>query len=383
MPRNRVLLVLAIAGLAGGLELAFLREAPNRLLSGAPILLAETLHGARALTLLPALILLVGPFLPQRRDVHALLAASAAVLLVALVWLAGAEAAVLAAHAPRAARTSLGGGFWVLFLCAALALLDAVQRLALPAAAGLLIGLGLVAALLLLGASGALDNLSILREYAVRRAAFADAVLRHVTIVLGALVPTVITGVPLGILAQRRPRLRAGLFGILNVVQTIPSIALFGLLIAPLSGLAALVPALGALGIGGVGPAPAIIALVLYALLPVVRNTQEGLAGVAPSVTEAARGLGMTEAQIFWRVEIPLALPAFLSGLRVATVQTVGLAAVAALIGAGGLGAIMFQGLFADALDLVLLGAVPVILLALAADALLMELATHLRRSPA
>src|SRR5579883_2387908 len=112
MLRNRVLLVLTIAGLAGGSGLAFLREAPNRLVSGQPVSLADTLHGAHALILLPALLLLVGPFLPQRRAVQALLALSAAAFLVALVWLAGSAAAALAAHAPRAARTALGGGFW-------------------------------------------------------------------------------------------------------------------------------------------------------------------------------------------------------------------------------------------------------------------------------
>jgi osmoprotectant transport system permease protein len=128
---------------------------------------------------------------------------------------------------------------------------------------------------------------------------------------------------------------------------------------------------LAALGIAGVGVTPAVIALVLYSLLPVVRNTAEGLDAVSAAAFEAARGIGMTRAQIFRYVELPLALPVFLSGLRIATVQAVGLVAVAALIGAGGLGAIMFQGLFADALDLVLLGAIPIILLALAADALL------------
>jgi len=222
-----------------------------------------------------------------------------------------------------------------------------------------------------------------MREYAARRSVFADAIIRHIAIVLGALLPTVLLGAPLGILAQRRPRLRAGLFPALNLVQTIPSIALFGLLIAPLSGLAGFFPGLAALGVAGVGVTPAIIAVVLYSLLPIVRNTTEGLDAVSPAAVEAARGIGMTRGQIFFHVEMPLALPVFLSGLRIATVQAVGLVAVAALIGAGGLGAIMFQGLFADALDLVLLGAVPIILLALAADALL-DLAGKLgRRRPA
>ena len=366
-----MLLVLACVGLAAGLGLAFLTHAPNRLITGRAIPLSAVVGGTGLVALLPGIALLAGPFLPQRRGTHYFVAAAAAVFLVALPWLAGAQAAALAEVSPRAARTSLGGGFWGLFICAALALVDAEHRLRLRPGGRFLAGAAVVGAILLLAASGALDQLGIMREYAARRGVFADAVIRHIAIVLGALLPTVLIGAPLGVLAQRRPTLRAGLFPALNLVQTIPSIALFGLLIAPLSALAGFSPGLAALGVAGVGVTPAIIALVLYSLLPIVRNTTEGLDAVSAAAVEAARGIGMTRRQIFFYVEMPLALPVFLSGLRIATVQAVGLVAVAALIGAGGLGAIMFQGLFADALDLVLLGAVPIILLALAADALL------------
>src|SRR5438128_2590326 len=169
----------------------------------------------------------------------------------------------------------------------------------------------------------------------------------------------------------RSARLENPLFAALNLLQTIPSIALFGLLIVPLSALAAAVPPLAAIGIGGIGVAPAIIALVLYALLPVVRNTAVGLAGVDRAVIEAGRGMGLTSRQIFLQVELPLALPVLLAGLRIVTVQAIGLAVVAALIGAGGLGTFVFEGLGQYAVDLVLLGALPAILLALAADFIL------------
>lgn len=374
-----MLLVLVCVGLAAGLGLAFLTHAPNRLVTGRPISLAAALGGVGLAALLPGLALLAGPFLPEHRNVHRLIAAAAAIFVVVLPWLAGAEATALAEISPRAARTSLGGGFWGLFACAALALVDAQHRLRLRPGGRFVAGGAVVGAILLLAASGALDQLAIMKEYAARRGVFADAVIRHVAIVLGALLPTVLLGVPLGILAQRRPTLRAALFPALNLVQTIPSIALFGLLIAPLSALAGFFPRLAALGVSGVGVTPAVIALVLYSLLPIVRNTAEGLDAVSVAAVEAARGIGMTRRQIFIYAEMPLALPVFLSGLRIATVQAVGLVAVAALIGAGGLGAIMFQGLFADALDLVLLGAVPIILLALAADALL-DLAGRLGR---
>ena len=182
---------------------------------------------------------------------------------------------------------------------------------------------------------------------------------------------------------RRNTRLQGPLFVVLNVLQTIPSIALFGLLIVPLAALATAVPALAAIGVGGIGVAPAIVALVLYALFPVVRNTAAGLAGVDAAVIEAGRGMGLTPRQIFRQVELPLALPVLLAGLRIVTVQAIGLAVVAALIGAGGLGTFVFEGLGQYAVDLVLLGALPAIFLALAADFILQTLAAVLRSRPA
>jgi len=171
-------------------------------------------------------------------------------------------------------------------------------------------------------------------------------------------VPALALGVPLGLWAARQDRIAAPLFAILNFVQTVPSIALFGLLIAPLS----------ALGLAGIGVLPAIIALTLYALLPVVRNMHAGITGIDRAVIETALGMGMTGRQIFWQVELPLGMPIFLAGLRIVLVQAIGLACIAALIGAGGFGIFIFQGIGQYAVDLVLLGAVPVIFLALAAD---------------
>jgi osmoprotectant transport system permease protein len=169
-------------------------------------------------------------------------------------------------------------------------------------------------------------------------------------------------------------------FAVLNILQTIPSIALFGLLIVPLSALVAAVPWLAAIGIAGIGVTPAIIALVLYELLPVAHNTSAGLAAVDPATVEAGRGIGLSNRQIFWQLELPLAVPVFLAGLRIVTVQAIGLAVVAALIGAGGLGTFVFEGLGQYAVDLVLLGALPAIFLALGADFILQVVLSLLRR---
>lgn len=377
MIRNRVALLLALAILASALMLPFLGFAPNRLLSGRGIALVDVASFPHALALLPGAVLIAAPFLRPSPAVLGVAIGAALLFANGLVWLAGQHAALLAATAAPAARTSFGAGFWVMEAAALLAALDAVRRLGMGPSLRIAVGgvaVALTAALIM---AGQLDQLSIFKEYANRRDVFADALVRHAVIVAAALVPTLVLGVPLGVLAQRSPGVGGIVFPVLNVVQTVPSIALFGLLLAPLSALAGAVPGLG---ISGVGLAPAVIALTLYSLLPIVRNTAEGLAGVPDAVRDAARGMGMTTAQVFLRAEVPLALPVFLAGLRITLVQAVGLAAVAALIGAGGLGAIMFQGLFANALDLVLLGAVPVILVALAVDASLRLLSVLVER---
>jgi osmoprotectant transport system permease protein len=188
--------------------------------------------------------------------------------------------------------------------------------------------------------------------------------------------------VPLGIAAHRRPRSRATIFGALDIVQTIPSIALFGLLIGPLAALAGAFPALRSIGISGIGVAPAVIALTLYSLLPMARGAYAGLASVPESVIETARGMGMTKGQMLLEVEAPIALPVLLSGLRIVTVQAVGLAVVAALIGAGGLGSFVFLGLGQRALDLMLLGAIPTIFMALGVDFIFQLLLGAARRAP-
>ncbi|MFQ5929126.1 MAG: ABC transporter permease, partial [Acidobacteriota bacterium] len=162
-------------------------------------------------------------------------------------------------------------------------------------------------------------------------------------------------GIPAGVLITRRPRLEKSVLGFANVVQTIPSLALFGFLIP--------VPVLG-----GIGASTAILALVLYALLPIVRSTYVGVKGVDPSVKEAGRGMGMTDGQLLWQVELPLALGVILAGVRVAAITSVGIATIAAAIGAGGLGMYIFRGVAMVNTTLILAGSIPAALLALLTD---------------
>ncbi len=178
----------------------------------------------------------------------------------------------------------------------------------------------------------------------------------HVLLVVVSTLLAVAVGVPLGIALTRRPRLAKPVLGFANVVQTIPSLALFGFLIPlPL--------------IGGIGARTAIVALIVYALLPILRNTYTGILSVDPAVLEAATGIGMTSRQRLSSVELPLAMPVVLAGVRIATVVSIGLATIAAAIGAGGLGVLIYRGVAIVDHRLILAGALPAALLALAADA--------------
>src|SRR5512132_3285141 len=178
---------------------------------------------------------------------------------------------------------------------------------------------------------------------------------QHVWLVFISIAIASAIALPLGVLITRRKKLRAPVLGIANVMQTIPSLALFGFLI-PLP------------FIGGIGPRIAVVALVFYALLPIVRNTVTGILGVDVAVREAAVAMGMTDRQVLFKVELPLAMSVIITGVRVAVVITIGVAIIAAEVGAGGLGEYIFRGLRLNDNRLLLAGAVPSALMALAAD---------------
>jgi osmoprotectant transport system permease protein len=379
--RNQVLFALVTIGVLAVALSGFIGYAPNRLVSGNPIPLwrAAGAVPTGSIALLGA-VLLAASVVKASKPVLAGAAVSAALLLLVVLAAAGRAASVLSLSATPASRISLAPAFWILVACAALAVGDALQRLKAGIATRIVAVIAIAAGAVLLAEVGTFNALSIAREYESRHQVFADAVVRHMTLVAASIAGAVAIGFPLGVATAKRPRFEGPVFAILNILQTVPSIALFGLLIVPLSALVAAVPRLAQYGIGGIGVTPAIIALVLYALLPVVRNTVTGLTSVDSAATEAGRGMGMSSRQIFWQVELPLSVPILIAGLRIVTVQAIGLAVVAALIGAGGLGTFVFEGLGQYAVDLVLLGALPAIFLALAADFVLQIVITVLRQ---
>jgi osmoprotectant transport system permease protein len=206
----------------------------------------------------------------------------------------------------------------------------------------------------------------MLEFFSKNRGQIATLTAEHLWMVGVAIGIAIVIGVPLGVLVSRRAWLRKPILGGTNVLQTIPSLALFGFL-------------LPAPWLGERAERLAIVALVLYALLPIVRNTYAGITGINPAIREAAIGMGMTPREILWQVELPLGAPFIIAGVRIATVTAVGVATIAAAIGAGGLGELIFRGVAMVNDQLILAGAIPAALLALVADLVLGMVEKRLR----
>ena len=348
-------LTLRSSRLAAGESIGFIET------SGLPLalLISALWFLALALSLRPA----------TRKRTYALGVIGASLLPLSLLA-AGMGAERLLSDAPPVARASLGGAVWLALLSCYLLVHTSVTSLRDRPLARRLIALAGPMVILLLGLLGVFDSLAISVEFAGNEQRLLRETGRHLLLSMGSVTIGACIAIPLGIAATRNRRAERPIFLVASTIQTVPSLALFGLIMAPLAALSFAYPALREMGIRGVGATPALIALILYSLLPIVHNTYAGLRQVSPAALDAGRGMGMSRRQLSWRVEYPLALPLIGEGVRTATVQSIGNTAVAALIGAGGLGHFIFQGLGQAAPDLILLGALAVIAMALTIDAL-------------
>ena len=370
----------SLVGIGLGLisfSMKFVQFKPNRVATGQGLFTWEVFSSLQLLILmLPWVITLAIFLMPvskrEKRPVLPFINGMLGNTVVVLVFIyVGVSTRNLLTTEFPYARTSMAFGSWVMLLGGYTLVLSSVQRLSDRRGAALFLSLVGLVAVVLLFTSGYLDELSIVKEYFVRKDRFLDELLRHLSMSGTAVLLAVIIGIPLGVLADRRRLLEKPIFFIVNTVQTIPSLALFGIMIAPLSMLSQRFPLLRELGVKGIGSTPALIALTLFALLPIVRNTYTSLKVLDPSVVDAAKGMGMSRVQLLMLVEVPLSLPIILSGVRVSMVQAIGNTTVAALIGAGGFGTFVFQGLGQAVPDLILLGALPIILLAVFVDKLM------------
>jgi len=366
---DRLGVLLTAVGAVALFYLPFVLFKANRILPGQPYGLSAAVSAGHAYAC-EMTLLLTGVVAIVVSDARMRLVVALVTVGVLGLALAGA-ADSLTPVGNKIVRVAPGTGFWLLLVCAGLLATDAITRLRPGPALRVLFLAGTLAVVGAVLAHGTFDHLSIMREYAVNADRFVREARRHVGLAAGSLAAATIVGLPLGIVCYRVVRLRAPVLGTLNVIQTIPAIALFGILMAPLGALAAFSPVAARLGISGIGAAPAAVALFLYSLLPIVANTVTGLRRVSRAAVEAAHGMGMTGWQVLTGVELQLALPVILTGIRVVLVQNIGMVTIAALIGGGGLGIFVFQGIGQTAIDLVLLGAIPIVVLAFSAAVLL------------
>jgi osmoprotectant transport system permease protein len=366
---DRLGALLSAVAIAALVFLPFVVFKSNRIVPGDPRGLLQVLPGPQALGMLAILAVVAVVALGVANARIRLAAALVGIVVIALAVSAAAN--ILTPHGNKVVRVAAGGGSWVLLLALGLMLTDAITRLRPGPGLRVLLLAVFTAVIAVALSQGLFDNLSIMREYAVNADRFSREARQHIELALGSLLGAAVVGLPIGVLCHRIPRLRAGILGTLNLIETIPSLALFGILMVPLGALAVAIPLAAAIGISGIGAAPAVVALFLYSLLPIVANTVTGLGRVSPAAVEAARGMGMTGWQILTRVELALALPVILTGVRIVLVQNIGLVTIAALIGGGGLGTFVFQGIGQTAIDLVLLGAIPTVALAFSAAVLL------------
>ena len=345
--------IIALAGL-------FLRPLvivrPNRIADGQPQSLFASAGAGLSVALLVALLLaLAVAFVSQRWRGIALLSAAIAAFGV-LLFAVGGAAAHLMPTGDTTVRISVGSGAWLALAGVGILWFQGARTTRVPwsgvGAAAVAVALTVAA-----GALGGLGQLSLAIEYR-NQDSFWFYTGNHIVLSLGGMALGALFGVPLGVLSARTKRVRSAVIPLVSIVQTVPSLALFGLMMVPLA----------ALNLPSIGTLPTLIALTLYALLPIVRNAYLGIAGVDPAIIDAGLGMGMSRWQLLWRVELPLALPLLLEGLRSALVLTVGIAAVMAIAGAQDLGTIVFLAFGSQANDLVLLGALPMVVIAILAD---------------
>lgn len=371
---DNVAVVGSVMGL-GSLLFAWLNVKPNRVAAGTGLSLQEaTGWGSGGAILGLWLVCLALSLARKGRWQRQALGLTSNLVLITTFVLAGSAARSLSQSAGPFSRISPDAGFW-LAMVAVYLLIFASRRAGDTSSLwrSLTAWSGLAAVAILLG-SGWLNSLSIMQELLGQGDRFRAELWTHIILFAGSVAAGAAIGIPLGIIAERTRKAERPIFLITSITETVPSLALFGLLIPPLAALSFAFPALREFGIRGIGATPAIIALVIYSLLPIVRNTFVGLRNIDRGVIDAAAGIGMSPGQLFRRVKAPLAAPLVMDGVRTASVQAVGNAAVAALIGAGGLGVFIFQGFGQQAPDLILLGALPIIFLAIVVDAVMFAL---------
>jgi len=363
--RGVVCLAFIIALLAIFMPLYLVRE--NRVAEG-------VLYGVAGLpkrrclffVLLPIVLHGFALFGPSREARKRMAVISSFLGAISLMFFLSGVSAYYEAVGPESVRIAPGPGLLLL----AFSLMVPLLGFEMPPLIALFGGGALISAAWFLIATGRLDALGVLKEAANRQDRLLAEIVNHVRISSTAVLFASLLGIPSAFLISRSSKAKKTFLGVMNVLQTVPTIALFGLLIAPLAALSRTFPVLREMGIRGIGDTPAIIALSIYAMYPILRNTLAGIEGVSPSVLDSAEAMGMNRREMLKIIIIPLTLPFVVHGVRLAMIQSIANATLGKLIGSGGLGVFVFEGLGQFSVDMVVLGIIFLALLTIGADAL-------------
>lgn len=358
-----VLVLLLLTGLVLGLYgLPLLAIAANRLAIGVPAhgvgAIGETVHQV-ATAGSAGLLLLIGR---RRAMAAAALMMLCAAFLLVMVGL-GDGARDLLAGGPRATRASLASGASITVTVLGTGIVWAIRTCRIGGL-GIAVAIALGAAFLFAGRAGVFDHLSLAVEFQARRSLVAEAVVQHLILAGGALALAILAAVLASLWRRGQGLVEIAISGI----QVVPAVALFGALVAVASALLNAAPALREAGFSALGAGPALVGIAAYLLLPLWRGLAAGLGGTDAAILDAAKAIGLSRTQVLMRVRLPLGAPVLIGSLRVAAVQSLGLATLGALVGAGGLGRIVFDGMAQFAPDLILLGALPIVGLSLVAE---------------
>ncbi|WP_430910614.1 ABC transporter permease [Methylobacterium sp. sgz302541] len=365
----------AALALAGLYLLPLLAVSANRLAIGEPVYAGEAfgpeIDVAAALVLAGSLLLAGGGSRVAAACAGLLLATATMVLGFGLCT----AAIDLDAGRPAAARVALAAGAWTALAALSGALVLAGRRAGCRRP-GMILLAGFAVAIVAAGRAGLLDGVSLMEEFRARQATLRSALIEHLLLAGGALALAVVAV----LLSSPWRRLRAGVDLLAGGVQVVPAVALLAAMTALVSALLKAFPALREAGLSALGPVPALLAVAAYLILPLWRGLAAALRAPDPAVLDAARALGLSPRETLVQVRLPIGAPALIGALRVASVQAIGLATLGALVGAGGLGRIVFDGMAQFAPDLILLGAMPVVGLSLAVEGVLSALEDRVRR---
>lgn len=370
---HKVGLTAAAAGLLALWLLPFAVFRPTRILDGVSWSALKAVGPVWMAALVLLWLLLAGLSLgwPRGRPASLARGAVADLLIVATLLGNAIAASQVKATVGPFSRLSVGAGIWVGLVACFMVVLSCNRELAEWPWARWTVVLASPVALVALTLGGWFADTGLMREYANYRDRYWVETVNHMAMSATAVAIATVVGIVLGVVAFTFRRLERPVFTTVNVLQTVPSLAAIVLLMPLLAGLATALPWLRTIGVGGTGWAPVVIVLTAYALLAISVNTNAGLRSVPPAAADAGAGMGMTDGQVMGRVRLPLAAPVVMSGVRTSAVQTVGNATLAAFIGAGGLGVFIFQGMAQVSPDLILLGSLTLVVLAVLTDAVL------------